>query len=214
MRAIAFLVITIILVLLALWIWRAINPVPPPSDQPQSEQAAGPEQLYRNFLASHRPIKFDDRLKELPVLNALPMESVTLSPDRLLEIHLKVVLNIIPADRRSELGEVYAGIFPNKEPDARVHRAPNGGVLILVNQGLVTSLYSWAQALVDVASLAGSDRPDVAERLDRVYSAFQDSYERYRETQTVSPLQIRRFSGDRSPILSDYMDGGLVRSRP
>ncbi len=188
MRAIVFLAIITILALLALTndgVWRVLNPVPPPSGHPQSEQAAGPKQVYRNFLASHGPIEFDDRLKEFPVLNV----GDPTSPDRLLEPHLQVVLNIIPADRRSELGEVYAGIIPYKEPNARVHRAPNGGVLILVNQGLVTCLYSWAQALVDVASLAGSDRPDVAERLDRVYSAFQDSYESYRETQTVSPVR-------------------------
>lgn len=171
MRAIAFLPIMTILALLAC--------------NHQVEPAEGPEQLYRNLLASHGPIDFDDRLKEFPILNF----GDPTSPDRLLEPHLEIVLNIIPADRRSELGEVYAGIFPNKEPNARVLPAPNGGVLILINQGLVTSLYSWAQAFVDVASFAGSDRPDVAEKLDQVYSAFMDSYDGYQETGNVSPLR-------------------------
>lgn len=178
----------LILVLLALvgsWLWRTGTPTIPLSEYIPREGSRGPVQEYRDLLASHGSIELDDLLEELPILNI----GAPTTLDKLLEPHLAIVLNSMPADRRSELGEVYAGIFPGKKPNARVLRASNGGVLIIVNQGMVTALYSWAQGLTDVAFLAGSDSPDAAEKLDQVYSAFQDSHKRYRETQTVSPLR-------------------------
>ena len=140
-------------------------------------QHKGAAEEYYNIMLSRNPIKFQN----VPVKLQLIEDGKLIKYSGKDSIHetnkaLRYLLDeVITASGHKSIHQdnIYIGIYPLQTVNARTFKTPNGGILILVNSGLLQALYVWFDM---INRLAIPNTSHYQEKVDVFISSLKDFY--------------------------------------